>query len=232
MGAAPRRDDDELPIRVHPLSNGEYAPLRRSPVVVEAVRRTFDVADVNARRTGISRRAFLRSAAGTSAFLTALAACTDEQRAASTTRATSTTDVPLGPGGTFDLPPDSAIDDEVATSVLAGREGDLIIDVQTHELLALQVALLVEVDVEPLAVGQRLLESVSVNSAATKRERLTLPLSPIVISQARHSLSSPGFNEHRPLDSDSGSIGTTRSGKYTDVPRRVASWSSADPTRT
>ena len=35
-----------------------------------------------------------------------------------------------------------------------------------------------------------------------------------------------GFSEHSPFDSASGSIGTTRSGKYTDVPRARASRSS------
>ena len=47
-----RRPPDEpgLPLAFHPLSNGEYAPLPRSEVVAEAIRRTFAVADTNARR--------------------------------------------------------------------------------------------------------------------------------------------------------------------------------------
>ncbi len=141
-----RRDDPDLPIRFHPLSNGEYAPLPRSELIDEAIRRTLDDADRSARRLGVSRRTFLTRASGMATLLATLAACSREQRAArsttpapagasstSTTSTTmSTTDV--GPGGTFALPPDSTIDDEVATTVLGGREGELIVDVQTHLL--------------------------------------------------------------------------------------------------
>ena len=98
MGSGRERDELELPLEVHPLSNGEYAPLARSELVTEAVRRTLAVADDNARRLGVSRRTFLRSAAGMATTLTALAACSDEQRAA---RPTS------GPG-TSARPPSSA----------------------------------------------------------------------------------------------------------------------------
>ncbi len=149
-----RRDDDDLPIRFHPLSNGEYAPLPRSKVVAEAMRRTFDAADTNARRLGISRRAFLQSAAGMATTLTALAACNREQRTATSSThpsSSSTTGptgaspgssiasgpsstVPVGTGGTFELPPEATIDEGVASTVLAGSDGDLIVDVQTHLL--------------------------------------------------------------------------------------------------
>ncbi len=138
------RRDDDLPLRFHPLSNGEYAPLPTSPVVKEAIRRTLDVADTNARRLGISRRKFLSSASGMAATLTALSACSSEQQAANTTPSsagsTSTTSttaaesIPVGTGGTFDLPPESTIDTEAATSVLAGEPNDLVVDVQTHFL--------------------------------------------------------------------------------------------------
>ena len=53
-----------------------------------------------------------------------------------------------------------------------------------------------------------------------KVERVTLPSALTRISQTMQSRSTFGFSEHRPFDSTSGSIGTTRSGKYTDVPRR------------
>ncbi len=134
-------DDPHLPIEFHPLSNGEYAPLPRSELIDETVRRALDTADINARRLGISRRSFLRSATGMATVLTTLAACSREQRAAtssstgrstSSTSTTSTTEV--GSGGTFELPPESTIDDEVATTMLGGREGELVVDVQTHLL--------------------------------------------------------------------------------------------------
>lgn len=145
--------DGDLPIRFHPLSNGEYAPLPRSELVDETIRRTLGAADVNARRLGMDRRSFLRTAAGMATTLTALAACSSDQRAAttstagstpasrspttsttSTTSSTTSSSVPIGTGGTFELPPESTIDEDVATTVLQAREGDLIVDVQTHLL--------------------------------------------------------------------------------------------------
>lgn len=138
-----RRDDPELPITFHPLSNGEYTPLPRSKLIDETIRRTLDVADTNSRRLGISRRTFLRSATGMATLLTTLAACSREQRAAETSTSGATTSsstsstTEVGSGGTFALPPESTIEEDVATSVLAGRDGELVIDVQTH-LLELQ----------------------------------------------------------------------------------------------
>lgn len=152
------RGDEErprLPLALHPLSNGEYSPLPRSELVTEAVRRALDSAEVNARRLGISRRAFLRSAAGMATTLGALAACSNEQSAArpttappttrgqrpsptststssstSSTSSTATSTTALGPGGTFTVPTEATIDDTVATSILAGEE--FVMDVQTH----------------------------------------------------------------------------------------------------
>jgi hypothetical protein len=137
-----RADDPDLPLKFHPLSNSEYAPLPRSPLIAETVRRTLRLAERNARRTGLDRRTFLRRATGTAATLVTLAACNDEQRAAtssspstsSSRSSTSSSSTPVGTGGTFDLPPESTIDDEVAGTVLAAREGDLVVDVQTHLL--------------------------------------------------------------------------------------------------
>ncbi|MEM9042906.1 MAG: amidohydrolase family protein [Actinomycetota bacterium] len=145
MSGRSRRDDDELPLRFHPLSNGEYDPLPRSPLVAETVRRTLDLADRNARRRGVSRRAFLQGSAGMGALLATLNACSAEQRSATSTGAGSTSTssttststsstTTTGPGGTFELPPESTIDDEVASTVLDGAENDLVIDVQTHLL--------------------------------------------------------------------------------------------------
>ncbi len=122
----------------------------RSEVVTEAIRRTLDVADTNARRLGMSRRAFLRSSCGMAATLTALAACSSEEAATTTSRAPAPTgpgstasrdtqpagtrpsDTAPGTGGTFSLPPESTIEEAAATTVLAGSE--LVVDVQTHLL--------------------------------------------------------------------------------------------------
>ncbi len=135
-------DPDELPLRFHPLSNGEYAPPPRSEVVREAIKRTLDTADSNARRLGVSRRSFLRSASGMATLLTALAACSSEQNSSApgtsrpgpSSSSTTTSSTVVGDGGTFSVPPESTIEEEVATTVLGGRDGELIIDVQTHLL--------------------------------------------------------------------------------------------------
>ena len=61
---------------------------------------------------------------------------------------------------------------------------------------------------------------------------VTLPFLSTFMMQERVSLSSPSRREHSPLESSTGSIGRTRSGKYTLVPRAYASLSSAPPRRT
>ena len=141
-------DDPVVPFAFHPLSNGEYAPLPRSAVASETIRRTLEHAHVNARRLGITRRQFLRSTCGVATTLAMLAACSREDAASqsSTSPATSggSTSGPTSsstarstssaPGGTFTLPPESTIDEAAATTVLQGAPGDLIVDVQTHLL--------------------------------------------------------------------------------------------------
>ena len=133
-------DEPVLPFAFHPLSNGEYAPLPRSELVRETIRRTLETAETNARRLGISRRQFLRSTAGMATTLAALAACSREQQAASSSSSTAartgSTAAPAttAPGGTFTIRPEATIDTEVATSVLGAADGDLVIDVQTHLL--------------------------------------------------------------------------------------------------
>ncbi len=52
------------------------------------------------------------------------------------------------------------------------------------------------------------------------------------MSQTKHRRSTLGFSEQMPLDSVSGSIGTTKPGKYTEVARCCASSSSGVPGRT
>ena len=52
------------------------------------------------------------------------------------------------------------------------------------------------------------------------------------MKQEKASFSSPAFNEQQPLDKASGSMGITRSAKYTEVPRCFASSSTRDPSFT
>jgi len=117
-------DDDAigLPIKLGPCSNGEFVPTPPTDVVLEAARRAREACDVNARRTGVSRRDFLLSLAGAATTLSVLAACSKEKE-----RSTSATT-----GGTFDVP------DEATTSTSAAREvlnsDGFVMDVQTHFL--------------------------------------------------------------------------------------------------
>src|SRR4051794_10103420 len=68
----------ELPIKLGPCSNGEYAPVPLGALEQEAIRRTRTEADATARRLGMDRRAFLRSVGGAALMLGVLAACHDE----------------------------------------------------------------------------------------------------------------------------------------------------------
>ena len=120
-----RRADDEeprLPIKLEPCSNGEYVPPPATELVREAVRRAREACDDNARRTGLTRRQFLRSACGAATTLAVLAACSDDERKA--------TGKP--PAGTFDVPPEATTEPDAAQEVLGGDE--LVMDVQTHFL--------------------------------------------------------------------------------------------------
>jgi hypothetical protein len=113
-------DDPGLPIKLNPCSNGEYVPPPPTGVVREAVRRARAAADDNARRTGLSRRQFLRTACGAATTLAVLAACSKESNGGRET------------GGTFSLPPDAGVDEDAAESRLGGDE--FVFDVQGHLL--------------------------------------------------------------------------------------------------
>jgi predicted TIM-barrel fold metal-dependent hydrolase len=113
-------DEKWLPIKYGPVSNGEFIPVPHSPMLRESIRRTHLVADEHARRLGISRRRFLLGASGAAATLFTLAACSKEE-------ANSRGEAP---GGTFEVSPESTIDEEVAADELGGEE--FIFDVQSH----------------------------------------------------------------------------------------------------
>lgn len=113
-------DDAALPFKYGPVSNGEFPPVPHPPLLREAIRRTRHLADDHARRLGMSRRRFLAGASGAAATLLTLNACTDERSASQGTR----------PGGSFDLPPESTLDEEAAREALGGDE--FIFDVQSH----------------------------------------------------------------------------------------------------
>jgi hypothetical protein len=120
MGTSER--DPGLPIKWHPVSNGEFIPPPATQLVREATRRSLQALDANARRTGVDRRQFLLSACGSATMLAVLAACSKDEAARTGER----------PGGTFDVPPEATTEPAAADEVLGGDE--LIFDVQTHLL--------------------------------------------------------------------------------------------------
>ena len=117
----PGDPDLDLPIKLGPVSNGEFWPQPLGPIEREAIRRTRMGAERAARRLGMDRRRFLRSVGGAALMLGAIAACESDSRRSDGKRS----------GGTFAVPDDPA-DADAATEALTGDE--LIIDVQSHFL--------------------------------------------------------------------------------------------------
>jgi uncharacterized protein len=110
-------------VLLRPWSNGEYAPVPPTPIAAEAVRRTLRDAEVNARRLGMDRRAFLRTSMGSATTLLALAACSDDEAGEG-----------ADPGGTFTVPPESTTETSAAEEAVGPATGEVIVDVQTHFL--------------------------------------------------------------------------------------------------
>jgi uncharacterized protein len=116
-------DSEDLPIKFGPCSNGEYDPRPLSPVVKETIRQARDACGMNARRTGMSRREFLRSVCGAATTLLVLNACSGEESKAKGRGK---------PGGTYEIPPTAAVDRDAARAALAGNE--FVFDIQGHFL--------------------------------------------------------------------------------------------------
>ena len=102
-----------LPIKIDRASNGEYLPPVLTPAQRLANRLAHEAASENARRLGLSRRAFLVSAAGAASTLAACNAANRDAR-----------------GGSFAVPAEAALDQDVAAATVGGDE--FIFDVQTH----------------------------------------------------------------------------------------------------
>lgn len=112
-----RRDDFDpdgrrLPIKIDRASNGEYVPPVLTAKQRLANKLAHEAATENARRLGLSRRAFLVSAAGAASTL---AACNAAHG---------------GRGGSFAVPGEAALDQDAAAAAVGGDE--FIFDVQTH----------------------------------------------------------------------------------------------------
>ncbi len=109
--------DPGLPVKLGACSNGEVPPVPAGPVAREAIRRAAIGCADSARRIGMGRRRFLRTAMGSAVTLLALDACSKESG---------------GTGGTFAIPSSSTSEPEVALDALGGDE--VVVDVQTHLL--------------------------------------------------------------------------------------------------
>ncbi len=108
-------DGTRLPIKLDTTTNGEFAPIPLARHNRHALELAHDRASVNARRTGLSRRAFLVSSCG----------------AASTLLAFNSANAAAGKtGGFFDVEADAALDIEIAASRMQKKE--FIFDVQGH----------------------------------------------------------------------------------------------------
>jgi hypothetical protein len=120
------RDDIDpgLPIKLYPVSNGEFIPPPSTPVERETERRARDEASRIADRIGMDRRKFLLSSMATALTLTTLSACSDE-KAKSDTPGTK-------PGGRYTTPPEATTEPDAAIEALGGKE--FVFDVQTHFL--------------------------------------------------------------------------------------------------
>jgi len=110
--------DPILPIKIDSTSNGEFAPVPVSRNIARANRLAAARITDNARRTGQGRRTFLTGLCGAATTLLTL----NEAFASQGAR-----------GGAFELPPDAALDPQMAQTI-AGRE--FIFDIQTHMIEA------------------------------------------------------------------------------------------------
>lgn len=112
-----------MPIKFGPCSNGEYEPRPLTNVLEETVRLARAACAENARRTGVSRRTFLRSVCGAATTLLVLNACSRDEARSNGRRP---------PGGSYDIPTTATTDPEAARAALAGDE--FVFDVQGHLL--------------------------------------------------------------------------------------------------
>lgn len=112
------RADDliESPIAFTPGSNGELAPIAATDDDRRATELFRQIVDANARRTGVSRRDFVRSSCGTAAALFVI----NQVYGCG------------GKGGTYDVDKTATVDRDAACAKLAGN--DFVFDVHTHHV--------------------------------------------------------------------------------------------------
>lgn len=104
-----------LPVKLGPVSNGEYWPRPLSPELAQVQRTALALAEESARRLGVSRRDLLRTTCGAATVFLAL-----NQLGCS--------------GGRYRVRPEAALEPAAADAALSGDE--FIFDVQTHAVAA------------------------------------------------------------------------------------------------
>ncbi|HEX9854357.1 MAG TPA: amidohydrolase family protein [Acidimicrobiia bacterium] len=125
-----RDDEPGLPIKLGPVSNGEFLPQPLAPTVTEALRLAREQCDRAARKLGMDRREFLKSATASAITLFFLDRMTASAHA--------------DPGGRYAIPADALWEPLAAEERLTGDE--FIMDVQGH---------LLEYELNPATRGRR-----------------------------------------------------------------------------
>ena len=108
-------DDNALPIKVDPTSNGEFRPVPLTSALAGANALALQRIGEHARRLGVARRTFLQSLCGAATTLLTLNEAFAAQGNA---------------GGSFRLPKEAAFETAAAEAAIAGDE--FVFDVQTH----------------------------------------------------------------------------------------------------
>ena len=135
--------DPGLPLKLEPCSNGEYIPEPASRIVRRTIEETRRLADVRARRLGITRRQFLQSSAGMTTMMAVLAACsssegeTGGQFTSSTSSPSTTTTSTTNTSTTTTevvAETEETMEEDAAEEALAAPDGELIFDIQGHLL--------------------------------------------------------------------------------------------------
>src|SRR4029453_13679249 len=113
MGTGGYRDDDELlPIKFGPVSNGEFHPQPHSPLVREVIRRTHRLADEKARRPGMPGGELLNSVTRAAATRFVVVGGSKEEANSQGER----------PGGSLAVSEDATEDAATALEELGGEE--------------------------------------------------------------------------------------------------------------
>jgi uncharacterized protein len=124
--AAADRPDPGLPIKLHPVSNGEYNPPPVTPVLRETAKLARRMCEENARRAGMDRRSFLLSSMGAATTLWALAACSSGDDGGGSGSGGGKK------GGTYNIPDEAMVDKDAALDALGSDMP--VVDMQTHLL--------------------------------------------------------------------------------------------------